>query len=959
MPIQRGIRYRLTALMVAVLLVTIVTVSVESWNQQRHLNQLNELRDESLTRLRLIKSISDAYGQEIVNTVFRVRNYLISSRQGVYVINASTQTIEKDWAKLVEITSTKGQRQILNELTTARIAADQLIEKLRMIFIDKEFAALGRLADTELYPAIDPVTIRLKALVLLEQQRAERLIAEETTRVRAVSALRIIIFGALVVMFLVMARTIIRNISLGVESLTALTGKIGQGDFAYEPPRKPRGELGQIMRTLLTMRDDIASAQTELAQQLEYNEQIRVSLQRNEAQLWSFVEAAQVAVMAIDLQGISISFNPFAEKLTGYKAAEVIGKPMPMLFHVADEVIAAAAELAEQIGRPVKPNFDYFSEYTRRGGRPREWTFRRRDGSTVSVLLATSITRDDAGNPTGFLGIATDLTQIKELEKRLRISEAAAREASHAKSSFLATMSHEIRTPMIGVTGMIEVLSHTPLNADQQSIIGVIQQSAEALLQIIGDILDFSKIEAGQLSLSPIPADLRAVVKNTVANYDGAASGKGLVLACQIDQRLHGAYLVDPLRIRQILSNFLSNAIKFTDRGVVEVTLECLRSSIASDTVLLSVTDSGIGMTPVQQKKLFEPFTQADDSTTRRFGGSGLGLSICRRLADMMNAAITVNSQEGIGTTIEFRLELPRADPALIEQDSKNAAANSQFKSRQVPRIEHAIADHRLILIVDDHPTNRQVIARQLALAGFAMESADGGREAFERWQSGRYGLVLTDIHMPDIDGYALTREIRGAEAARKLPRTSIIALTAATMKGDAERCLAAGMDDFLPKPVSVPQLQICLDRWLPPASQSAASQVISQDLSPVAASMPVSSIVTTDLPNATAIIDTSVLRELAGNELNEQKSLLADFLNTCYSDIDELQRAIDARDSENIARQAHRIKGAARLVGAKAVAQVAAQLEIAAKANGQAIDIQSLRAQVDRLAQYTNEINA
>ena len=508
-------------------------------------------------------------------------------------------------------------------------------------------------------------------------------------------------------------------------------------------------------------------------------------------------------------------------------------------------------------------------------------------------------------------------------ERVLRESEARAHEASHAKSAFLATMSHEIRTPLNGVIGMVEVLSHTGLDAEQRRAVNVIQASAQSLLQIIGDILDFSKIEAGRLELRPSPVRIARVVEEVASHFSGSASSKGLTLVCSIDERVSPAYRVDALRLRQVLSNFLSNAIKFTASGGIRISLHwrgrvpgnaadgCVR-----DLLCFEVADTGIGVGPEAQARLFRPFEQAERDTTRHYGGTGLGLAISRRLARMMGGEVTMESAPGLGTTM--RLELPLVRAALSEVPPEQGAGNAPdtFAPRRAPALEQAERERSLVLLVDDHPTNRLVIARQLALAGFASEAAEDGEQGLERWRSGRYALLLSDVHMPGLDGYALARQIRHEEAERDLPRTPIVALTASALKGEAERCLAAGMDDYLAKPVSISALATMLGHGLPHAARA--------PLAPDAAG-PVP-----DEADDAVPLDPAPLRSLTAGNAAEARLLLDEFLASAATELASVDTARATGDLAAVGREAHRIKGAARMVGALELARVASELEAA-----------------------------
>ena len=677
-------------------------------------------------------------------------------------------------------------------------------------------------------------------------------------------------------------------------------------------------------------RAEVAAAETELTEQLARNEAVRTELARRELFQRSLLEAAQVAIMAIDHEGRWSVFNPAAERLLGWRADEVVGRlvrygdPRPgdaPLLVTPTQVEDTAAWLGQKLGRHV-PN-DWRALYALADLRqpPAEARMLHRDGREVPVLLALSAFDDAQGQRAGMIAVAADLTRIKRLERDLRESKARAQAANQAKSAFLATMSHEIRTPMIGVTGMLEVLAHSKLDGDQRHALNVIQQSAQSLLQVVGDILDFSKIEAGRLDLVAVPTDLGRLVRGTVANFSGAASSKGLLLTVTVDPRVAPAHLADPMRLRQVLANCLSNAIKFTPEGGVEVALEHEGSGDAADVerVCLRITDTGIGIDPARQERLFQPFAQAEGDTSRHYGGTGLGLAISRHLAELMGGELLLESAPGEGTTLRLRVELPRADPEdVAAEPAQPGLSTTALQARPLPTLAQAREDGTLVLLVDDHPTNRLVIARQLALAGFASEAANDGAEGLERWRAGRYGLVLSDVHMPGLDGYDLARAIRAEEAEAGRKRTPIVALTAAALKGEAERCLAAGMDDYLAKPVPVATLAACLQRWLPqaapmPGVEAAASGTLPQLVQPVA-------------------LDAAVVAALTGGDADAGRQLLDDFLGATADDLAALDAARGAGDAPAIARQAHRIKGAARLVGATQLASCAEALEAAAR---------------------------
>ena len=913
-----GIRMQLLGLFGLLLATGAGVLALDEYERRQNQQTLLELKDDSLSALRRTKAVSDAYGLDIVDTTFRVRNYLISWEEGVQVVDNARLRIREHWAALERMPHTEEQAAVFEQVARARVRADTAAETLRRILEAKDIVALGRFADTELYPAIDPVTTRMKHLGDLEMIEAERKVRAQEERARRAAWVRFLLSAFTLAVVAVVGMRLVRNIYKGVEGLTALAQQMRRHDYQAAPRYRPSGELGEVLDAFLGMRDDVRKFEGELNQQLARNEQVRAALQEREVFQRSLFAAARVAILSTDLDGRITSFNPQAERLTGWRAEDMIGHRGLDRLLLPEEIRRVADDLTAARDQPVHPDARMIPVMVEEGMAPREWTFVRKDGSHVPVLLATSAMRDGSGKTVGYLGVGTDLTQIKQLEQRLRSSEARAREASEAKSSFVAAMSHEIRTPMIGVTGMLEVLQHSELNDDQRRTIQVIQQSARSLLQIIGDILDFSKVEAGRLELSPTTVSLPRLLQSTVANFSGSASSKGLVLTCEVDDRIGPAHVADGLRLRQVLSNFLSNAIKFTDKGVVEAALEWQGRDGDGDRVCFRITDTGIGVTPEQQARLFQPFSQAEGSTTRRFGGTGLGLVISRRLAELMGGEVTMESTPGAGTTLRLELVLPRGRVEDIEPEAAPDPSQG-FLARPLPTIEQAEAERSLVLIVDDHPTNRLVIARQLALAGYASESADDGLQGLAAWRSGRYALVLSDVHMPHMDGYEMARALRDDETRSGRPRTPVIALTAAALKGEAERCLAAGMDEYLAKPVSIPELVAALRRWLPHTVPLAGDMKASTPLP--------------QLGGEPAALDLSVLQPLTGGDRAEMRLLLDDYLGATREDLKELRAAQASGDLERLARQAHKLKGAARLVGAMPLAGAAMALEAAAKA--------------------------
>ena len=535
---------------------------------------------------------------------------------------------------------------------------------------------------------------------------------------------------------------------------------------------------------------------------------------------------------------------------------------------------------------------------------PRRFEEARRDGGAIEVR---GVPLPDGSLVT----IYTDITERKRAEHELRAARDAAEAGSQAKSSFLAVMSHEIRTPMNAVIGLLELLRLSPLDAEQRDTVDTVRESSKSLLRLIDDVLDFSKIESGKLELHEEVASLAQMFDSAQQNFAGVASQKGVLLAQRVDPRIAPAVMVDRLRLRQIVNNLLSNAIKFTARGQVELTAVLAGRDEQNDRVRIAVRDTGIGIGAPALERLFEPFSQADASVERRYGGTGLGLAICKRLAALMGTTIEVQSVAGVGTSFSLTLSLRRADATAL-QDAKPLPIEAIAKAVQgksAPTVASARAEGRLILAVDDHPINRRMMARQLNALGYAVQTAADGREALELWRGGGFGLMITDCQMPIMDGYQLASAMRQIEigAAARLP---IVACTANVSREALDQCLAVGMDDAITKPCELATLKRLLDRWLP------AAATIEVELEP-----------------APLETDFAALEDLTQGDAALQRDLLDDFRKANADDLKAAARAVHSVAIDDVRRAAHRIKGAARTIGAARLANAAARLEEAAQA--------------------------
>lgn len=539
-----------------------------------------------------------------------------------------------------------------------------------------------------------------------------------------------------------------------------------------------------------------------------------------------------------------------------------------------------------------------------------DYRLRRADGSTVWVHHQATMTRQENGTLLSH-GYLYDNTEQIELEHELKRANEAALQAKEAadnanlaKGSFLAAMSHEIRTPMHGVIGMLELLDRSRLDDNQRRALSIVRESSKSLLRLINDILDYSKIEAGKMEVRPEPVSIAQKVEDLYLLNSGYAAGKGVQLKRVIDARISPSLMADRQKLRQILHNFLSNAIRFTADGVVTIRAELLAQDDVTDTVRIAVEDTGIGIPPEDHERIFEPFMQAALANPRGPDGTGLGLSICRRYAQLLGARIDLESEVGVGTTISITLTLPRSTqpPATAAGATADASPASDKPMRQAARV----------LVVDDHPINRIVLLHQFDQLGYEAECADNGEDGFALWQSGRFGIVFTDCWMPGtMDGYALARAIRAEEASMGLRRTPIIACTANAFADAVEASLAAGMDAHLSKPLELHHLRDALKLWLPEADGESA-------LVSSASAMPVPMPVTPAPEDADA---SEVFASFGDIDDAGRRALARQLRASNEEDAAALHAAFAAGDCAAAKRLAHRMAGANLLVGARAFA--------------------------------------
>ena len=801
----------------------------------------------------------------------------------------------------------------------------------------------------------------------------------------------------------------------------------------------------------------------ELEAQVEERTRALVSantlLIEQEEKLRAILDNLLDCVITINDQGIVQSANQAVRTVLGYTPEELIGRnvdQIPAEPHGShhNEYIARYLKSGDRhaigIGREVEGRDPGGPLPVRSSGCDigigREVEGRHRDGRLIPLELM--VTEFQSHGQQFFTGVLRDISERKRFIAELTEAREAAEQANRAKSAFLATMSHEIRTPMNGVIGMVEVLEHSTLTTSQADLVRTIRDSATNLLGLIDDILDFSKAEAGRLEMEQVPVALVELIEDLCQSLVPMVVKKGTRFDLFIAPDTPELVIGDALRLRQVFYNLLGNAIKFSDPGQTKqpgrISLRVEVAQVRPLQLLFRISDNGIGMTPETVAQIFTPFSQGEMSTTRRFGGTGLGLTICHRLVTIMGGEIAVESRPDKGTTFTVTLPLtapeeqPRrswpdltgVDCLLADSSDLDRAGLSVYleyagarvvvtapvsadsplvvildggdgtipketllapfaalphmhavllltrgrrrRARQdtngmvtldgaamrrqsfvqavalavgravaepppqqqaqemtlgpgamLPSIAEARAQGRLILVAEDDDINQKVILQQLALLGQRAEVADNGAEALRMWREGDYALLLTDLHMPEMDGYMLAETIRWEEGGgRRMP---ILALTANASQGEVHHTIAAGMDEYLTKPIRLQTLETALGKWLPQTHEPSLPAPLSEPLK--------------GEPTAAAV-DVTVLRGFVGDDPDTVREFLADYLAAAQRLGAELGAAAAAGDGEQVQAIAHKLKSSSRTVGAGTLADLCASLEKA----GQTRDRDAIR---------------
>jgi PAS domain S-box-containing protein len=520
-----------------------------------------------------------------------------------------------------------------------------------------------------------------------------------------------------------------------------------------------------------------------------------LSLRESEARFRRAFELSGVGMAILDLEGNVLRVNRRLMEIFAFTEAEM----RRVMSRGGDVTAVHLGVNIREVSHPdeVEQDMADFQAALKGEANYSQRTLRayRRDGALIWIQRTAAMLRNLDGRAASFIVQIEDVTERRLHESELREARDKALTASRMKSEFLANMSHEIRTPMNGIIGMATLLAKTDLSPEQAEMNHVVLQSAEALLAIIGDILDFSKIEAGKLGIHTAPFSPRKMIEGTLALLAPIAANKGLELRCEMAPELDDMLLGDETRIRQVLTNLVGNAVKFTEAGQVCVTASQQAANHGARKLSIAVQDTGPGIPVAAQTHIFEPFTQAEHGITRHFGGTGLGLAISQQLARLMGGSIVFTSAEGAGSTFHFSIELPVAPESLAAPEE----AQPQISSGRTRCLR--------LLVAEDNRINQAVIRKMLERMGHVVEIAENGHRVLERLARERYDAVLMDCEMPECDGYTATHRIRSGEVPDLDPRIPIIALTAHALPESRAHCLVVGMNEYVTKPVRIEEL--------------------------------------------------------------------------------------------------------------------------------------------------------
>ncbi|HLF34824.1 MAG TPA: PAS domain S-box protein, partial [Cyclobacteriaceae bacterium] len=606
------------------------------------------------------------------------------------------------------------------------------------------------------------------------------------------------------------------------------------------------------------------------------------ALRESEEKFRDIFESFQDLYFRCDFKGNILMLSPSVREVLGYDPGEMTGKNITNFYLYTKKT----KDLLRQLTR-------------RKSVRNFEASVIAKNGSIMQCICNIRLVYDNNFKAVAMEGVARDITQIKQTHKELKQAKDLAEKSLKVKESFLANMSHEIRTPMNGIIGMIDLLEGTVITGKQKNYIQTIKKSSETLLNILNDILDLSKIEAGKMQLRKHPVRLKNLLEKLVALFSHQANSRNIQLKYFISGKLPEYLMIDETRLLQILSNLTSNAIKFTEGGgSIDISLKKTKVPGKKNMIRCSVSDSGIGISPENLKKLFTSFSQLDTSTTKTFSGTGLGLAISKQLCKLMGGRISVYSTLGLGSTFWFTFQ---AEPA-----KRTIVVDNQLFDNDIQIDGYFEREQPLILLVDDNMVNRQVAGEILKKAGCRIDLAESGSEALGLVKKKKYDLIFMDIQMPDMDGVTATKKIKALKSGSQPP---VVAMTAYSMKEDKEKFISQGLDDYIAKPIRAVELVNKVRQW------------IRDDKIPL---------IEADHITRSETINFGIINQL-GNMGGEEmiENVLSEFISESSDQLKNCMESMDNRDYEGILKHLHTLKGNSGTLGIDKLSSIAATIEL------------------------------
>ena len=831
-----------------------------------------------------VRKALDAYSRELIDAETGQRGYLLT-QQDAYLLPFQ-HVLDNNQGRLGQLSEllegSPAHARLARLAQVFELKLTELSETIQLTRAGKLDAALalvreglGQRYTVEFQRLIQEIADIESALLASRQQAADA---------EAHNVFAIVAIGGVLALLLILlaARRTAAQIGRPLNELIRGIEAIADGDLERRVVPGAGDELGQLALAFNAMADRLAVSNqarehgaAELRRHHDHLEE-RVALATSEVN--AIVRTAVSGIVTISAGGIIQVYNPAAEKLFGWSRHEVLGKNVSMLM---EDAFASRHD-----GYLAQFSKDRQSKVI---GFEREVKALRKDGSVFPAHLAVGHAQVSENNHF-FVAFISDISEQKKIQDSLKRAKEAAEMGARSKTTFIANMSHEIRTPMNAIIGFTEVLlQDAQLSQRSAEHVHIVLRSAKALMGIINDILDISKLESGKFSLERVAFHLPNALADALRLVDHQATDKGLTVTLEYHADLPLRVTGDPTRLRQIMLNLVGNAIKFTETGSIRI---AVHASQQQDMLKFSVSDTGIGMTAEQIDKVFEPFTQADASTTRRFGGTGLGTVISKQIAEQMGGEIWIDSSYGEGSTFHFTACLPQAsvlEGCLFEEGSAIAAGYVS------PRIFH-------ILLAEDILANATLAMLRLRQQGHRVDSCENGREAVAAFEAGHFDLILMDVMMPEMDGLEATRAIRTIEKTRG-GRVPILALTASVMREDYDKCVAAGMDGVQAKPIEFSELFAAMERVVAPDGGQ-ANTVHRLDLGAAAA---------VNFSALDGIVDHHKALRVWHDPLVYAKAL-ASFAAERFRDADQMERLLMASPGnvEPARAVAHALKGVA-----------------------------------------------